>query len=132
MNTKKKSAAKNKSSKVLRAKKGGEHSHYADILVRKREDILNTVKQKDTDVSTSDIGDELDVANQTFERELMFELTNGERVVLDDIEAALRKIEKSEFGLCESCHKKIPSARLHAMPWARCCIQCQARNERGG
>jgi DnaK suppressor protein len=60
---------------------------------------------------------------------MMFEMTNGERIVLDDIEAALRKIEKGDFGVCESCHKKITSQRLKAMPWARYCIVCQTQTE---
>ena len=127
-------AVKVKAVKVAKARavKGisaSSFGRFADMLIRKRQDILHMVKQKDSDVSTSDIGDELDVASQTFEREMMFELSNGERVVLDDIEAALRKIEKNDFGICESCHKKIPAARLRAMPWARYCIECQSRSE---
>lgn len=100
-----------------------------DILSKKREDILSTVKQKEENLAYNEIGDEADVASQTFEREMMFELSNGERMVLDDIEAALRKIEKDDFGNCESCHKKITQVRLHAMPWARYCIYCQSRSE---
>lgn len=110
-------------------KGAGKQSRFMDILARKREEILTAVQHKEADFALGEIGDELDVANQTFEREMMFEMTNGERVVLDDIEAALRKIEKGEFGFCESCRKKIPSARLQAMPWARNCIDCQSRTE---
>jgi len=102
---------------------------FYEILSKKREDILSTVKQKEEDLAYKEIGDEADVASQTFEREMMFELSNGERMVLDDIEAALRKIEKDDYGNCESCHKKITDVRLHAMPWARYCIGCQSRNE---
>lgn len=109
----------------------GEFARFRKILENKRQDILDTVKHNESNIATTEIGDELDVASQTFEREMMFELTNGERVVLDDIEAALRKIEKGEFSLCESCRKKIPSVRLNAMPWARNCIACQSRNESG-
>ena len=90
------------------------------------------VKHKEGEISSGDIGDEADVASQTFEKEMMFEMSNGERIVLDDIEAALRKIEKGEFGFCESCRKKITSQRLKAMPWARYCIECQTRTESPG
>lgn len=107
----------------------GQHLLHQRILLAKREEILAMVKQKETDLSSSEIGDEADVASQTLEREMMFEMTNGERIVLDDIEAALRRIEKGEFGLCESCHKRISSERLRAMPWARYCIQCQSKSE---
>ena len=122
-------AAKAPKARAVKGISASSFGRFSDMLIRKREDILHMVKQKGSDVATSDIGDELDVASQTFEREMMFELTNGERVVLDDIEAALRKIEKNDFGICESCHKKIPALRLKAMPWARYCIECQSRTE---
>lgn len=102
---------------------------FQELLATKREDILKITHKKETELAYADIGDEGDVASQTFEREMMFEVTDGERMILDNIEAALRKMEKGEFSICESCHKKISDQRLDAMPWARYCIQCQSRME---
>ncbi|MBI3012142.1 MAG: TraR/DksA C4-type zinc finger protein [Elusimicrobia bacterium] len=102
---------------------------FQTLLSSKREEILQTVKQKEQEISYGEIGDEADVASQTFEREMIFELNNGERMILDDIEAALRRLEKNNFGGCESCNKKISDQRLRAMPWARYCIHCQTRTE---
>jgi DnaK suppressor protein len=123
-------AAPNKKREAPAVNKGnGQSQKFANILNKKREDILDTVRQKEADMSYGDIGDEADVASQTFEREMMFELTNGERMILDDIEAALRKVEKGDFGICENCKKKISIERLNAMPWARYCIECQSKSE---
>jgi DnaK suppressor protein len=108
----------------------GQFKHFLSALNAKREEILNVSKEKDVDTSFGEAGDEADVASQTYEREMMFELTNAERMVLDDVEAALRRIEKGNFGLCESCGTKITPVRLNAMPWARNCIGCQSKNER--
>lgn len=102
---------------------------FQDVLENKRDVILKMVTHNEQNLS-KDVGDEADVASQTFERELLFEMEDSERVILDDIEAALRKIEKGDFGLCESCHKSISAPRLKAMPWARNCIACQSRSER--
>ena len=104
---------------------------FQEVLEKKRDQILKMVTHKDANVS-SDVGDEADVASQTFERELLFEMEDSERIILDDIEAALRKIEKGEYGICESCRKSISSQRLKAMPWARYCIACQSRSEHSG
>jgi DnaK suppressor protein len=104
-------------------------NQFQEVLEKKRDDILKMVTHNEENL-TRDVGDEADVASQTFERELLFEMEDGERVILDDIEAALRKIEKGEFGICESCRKGISVPRLKAMPWARYCISCQARAER--
>ncbi len=60
---------------------------------------------------------------------MMFEVTNSERMMLDEIEAALRRIEKNNYGNCELCSKKISAVRLNAMPWARYCIACQVAAE---
>src|SRR3989344_1289538 len=111
--------------KVRRAPKGRKVSRtqfkrFQEILEKKRDDILKMVTHKPENLS-NDVGDEADVASQTFERELLFEMEDSERVILDDIEAALRKIEKGDFGLCESCRKSISVQRLKAMPWARSC-----------
>ena len=114
------------------AKSGGQHIMHQKLLLAKRDELLAMVKHKDSEFSDGEIGDEADVASQTLEREMMFEMTNGERIILDDIEAALRRIEKGDFGSCESCRKKISAERLRAMPWARYCIQCQSRNESPG
>ena len=124
-----KAKAKKTSAARPKVKNLAQHKYFQDVLNRKRDEILKIVKKKDSDVNLGEIGDEADVASQTFEREMMFEMTNGERMILDDIEAALRKIEKGDFGLCENCHKRISNQRLKAMPWARYCIQCQTRPE---
>ena len=129
---------KKKKKKAARAKKspsGGrkvsvsQFKRFQNILENKRDMILKMVTNNQKNIS-GDVGDEADVASQTFERELLFEMEDSERVILDDIEAALRKIEKRNFGICESCRKSISSPRLKAMPWARYCIACQSRSER--
>ena len=126
---KKMTKTKARSAPAARKVSVSQFRHFQEILEKKRDDILKMVTHKNENLS-SDVGDEADVASQTFERELLFEMEDSERVILDDIEAALRKIEKGEFGLCESCRKNISSQRLKAMPWARYCISCQARAER--
>jgi len=43
---------------------------------------------------------------------------------LRDVNAALEKIEKGAYGICESCGKKISNDRLNASPEAKTCVQC--------
>ncbi len=42
---------------------------------------------------------------------------------------ALEKIEKGVFGRCEHCDGEIGTKRLHALPFARLCIQCRQAEE---
>jgi DnaK suppressor protein len=44
---------------------------------------------------------------------------------LKDVNLALKKIEKGEYGICENCKKRIPQKRLQASPAARRCIKCE-------
>lgn len=104
---------------------------FKKSLIEKRDDLLRLVKQKkELELSEAEVGDEADAATQSLEKEMLFELNDNERTMLDNIEASLRKIEKGQYGLCESCNKRIAMERLKAMPFARYCISCQSRKER--
>jgi DnaK suppressor protein len=46
---------------------------------------------------------------------------------LVEIEDALAKFDNGTYGECESCHERIPEARLEAMPAARLCIRCASQ-----
>ena len=61
--------------------------------------------------------------------DLLAKLEGRERHELDEIDAAQRRLEAGVFGVCEGCHRAIPLARLRAMPTARRCATCQAREE---
>ena len=74
------------------------------------------------DDSIKDLGDQ---ANTAYTREFFFELGNGNRELLRDVAAALRKIEDGSFGACERCGEPIAEKRLDALPFARYCIDCQ-------
>jgi DnaK suppressor protein len=60
---------------------------------------------------------------------LLSQLEGRERHQLDEIEAASIRLESGTFGLCERCGRAIGLARLRAMPAARYCVGCQAREE---
>ena len=95
-------------------------------LMEMRDDLIRTVRTQQMEESTEQVtGDDADKASQSIEKELLFELSDNERTTLDHIEAALRKIEKGTYGVCEFCRKPIPPARLQALPFARYCIGCQ-------
>ncbi|MDD5628554.1 MAG: TraR/DksA family transcriptional regulator [Elusimicrobia bacterium] len=99
-------------------------------LLEMRDDLIKTVRTQQLEESAEqDTGDDADKASQSIEKELLFELSDNERMTLDHIEAALRKIDKGTYGSCESCRKPIPKPRLDALPFARYCITCQSSAE---
>jgi DnaK suppressor protein len=59
-------------------------------------------------------------------------LEGRERHQLDEIDAALGRLEVGTYGVCEKCSHPIPLARLRAKPTARYCVPCQVSEEAGG
>jgi DnaK suppressor protein len=101
------------------------------LLKDKQDELLKTMKnKKQVDLRESDVGDEVDTAGDSEERELLFGLTDNEKNMFDSIGSAIKKIEVGKYGLCESCSAKIPFERLKAMPYARYCIKCQPKFEK--
>ena len=46
------------------------------------------------------------------------------------IDEALERVETGSYGVCEECGKKIPDARLEAIPYASACLECKTNEER--
>ena len=84
--------------------------------------------QESADDGTEDI---VDRANNHYNRELMFSLSDGERQRLLQIEDALRRMDEGSYGRCSNCGGSINPKRLEAVPWTRFCIDCQELVERG-
>jgi len=46
---------------------------------------------------------------------------------LRQVESALDCLDSGEYGTCGICGTSISSKRLHAIPWATHCVECQDR-----
>ena len=103
-------------------------------LEKQRAEILDMYKQdvragqESADDGTEDI---VDRANNAYNRELMFSLSDAERQTLLQIENALKRMEDGGYGRCANCGQTINVLRLEAVPWARFCIDCQELAEKG-
>jgi RNA polymerase-binding transcription factor DksA len=70
-------------------------------------------------------GDSCDkaLASTSTEQELAIaETMSGRGTSIDE---ALVRVQQGLYGICESCDKPIPKARLKALPDAKYCIECQ-------
>jgi DnaK suppressor protein len=83
------------------------------------------------DLSTGP-GDHIaDNATETFMRELDEGLEDNAEHLIEEIEAALRRIEDGTYGTCVVCAKPIGEERLEAVPYATLCIDDKRKQERG-
>jgi DnaK suppressor protein len=71
-----------------------------------------------------------DMGTDAMEREKAFLFASSEGRLLYNVDQALRRLYRSEFGLCQSCGKEIGKARLDAIPHASLCVECQEKQEK--
>ncbi len=108
-----------------------EIAEIAAQLNEMKTDIAKNVEdKKNLDMLEPEVGDSIDQATQSLDKEILFELSDNERKMLRDIESALRKMEKNTYGLCEHCKNPIEKKRIKALPSARYCMACQSGSER--
>jgi RNA polymerase-binding protein DksA len=118
-----------------------ETGEYRKLLLAERDRLTKAVDHLHGENSGS-IEDELgevsaggvdnhmaDTASATYERELDAGFEEGAQHTLEEVHAALARIEAGTYGICEVCGKPIGAERLAAIPWARLCIDDQRRAE---
>ena len=74
--------------------------------------------------------DQADAGTKTFEREQEISLANNARVMFEQSEHALQRIDDRIYGICESCGNPIGKNRLLAFPRATLCMPCKSKQER--
>ncbi len=98
-------------------------------LLKKYEELMSLQKDVKT-LLFDEIGDEADIADSVLGKEMVQELTDTQRKILDLISLSLEKIDKGTYGICEHCGKMITKKRLKVLPWAKYCIKCQNNIEK--
>lgn len=106
---------------------------FQKILEGKRDALLDNAKNLKAEgmiLDQNDLPDEMDLAASEGMQSFEFRLRGREKMFLDKIDSALRKIEANEFGICESCDEPISVKRLEARPETTLCIRCKEEQER--
>lgn len=102
------------------------HQAIKALLLEKKKELLTRVKNISADLTQNDRRSK-DFAEQVVDTEnddvLHALKKEGERE-LKQINIALEKIEKGNYGICALCHEEIPAKRLKAVPFAEYCLSC--------
>lgn len=107
---------------ALRQRLNGDVSHLTEEALRRN--------QKDASGNLSSMPIHMaDIGTDNFEQEFTLSLLANEEQVLQEIAAALERLDDGTFGRCEECGSDIPKPRLEALPYARCCVDCARKNE---
>jgi RNA polymerase-binding transcription factor DksA len=71
-----------------------------------------------------------DAGSDAYDREFALSVLAKDQSSLYEIDDALLRIKKGLYGLCEMSGKRIPIARLEAIPFARLTVECQGQWEK--
>jgi DnaK suppressor protein len=74
--------------------------------------------------------DEMDEASANQDLALLFRLADKEQKLLNEIDAALARLDDGSYGLCEGTGEPIEYRRLQARPWARYSVAYKEAIER--
>jgi DnaK suppressor protein len=111
-----------------------------DFLVRQRAELaarraayreqverLAAAIEELAEAGTPDMADDQGFAEADpvhVERDRVNVLTAQARRRIDDVDAALGRLDRGTYGACRSCRRPIPVVRLEAVPEATQCVSC--------
>ena len=112
------------------------------LLLEKRAEIVGDVNLMENDALKKTRGDAAgdlssmpihmaDIGTDNYEQEFTLGLVDSERNLLCEVNDALQRIDESTYGICEDAGEPITNARLEASPWARYCLTCASKREKG-
>lgn len=109
-------------------------AHYRKQLLAKQEEIRRMVARSDEDGREADreiTQDPADRAANSYTKEFLFHQSDDNRRILQLVQDALHRADDGSYGLCVECEQEVQVKRLDAVPWARHCIECQEKQEKG-
>jgi len=110
--------------------------YFRNLLLKEKEKFMNIIAKMDendigetsrfssTELSSYD-NHPAELGTEVFNLGMNLNLKANETNQIKEIERALKKIDKGNYGNCEMCKKEISDERLDVRPYARLCIDCE-------
>lgn len=95
-------------------------------LLKQIEDLQKSDPFMDPDHANDNAAVDTDAREQIGHQTIEAETEEMKRRV-KDIDIAVAKIEKNNYGYCERCGKAILERRLELIPEARYCVECEGQ-----
>ncbi len=105
-------------------------SHVSDELSLHTSETLGHSSREDSGDLSNYGSHQADAGTDTFDRDFALSLVSSEHDALNEIEEAILRIKDGSFGICEVTNKRIPAARLAAVPFTRFSVEGQSEHEK--
>ena len=109
------------------------YAQYRKLLLDKRAELVRTGAGKESSLRQEAVrhADFVDQSVRAIEESVQVRLRQTDHRLLKAIDAALYRVDRGTFGICEICSEPIPAPRLNAVPWARLCRDCKELQDAG-
>jgi DnaK suppressor protein len=98
------------------------------LLIAKREEIVGVSPRRE-DLWIVQSNEQIETVQLAGQREFVARTLERGAKSLMQIAAALKRIDKGEFGICLDCEEPISPKRIAAVPWAAYCLHCQEMHD---
>lgn len=111
------------------------HRVLRHLLEAQRDRILEATRsridgvRREGDAEAGDVLDEAETSEADIQTDLELSLLEMQRETLVRIDAALASLDEGTYGHCAACGGEIATERLHALPFAIRCRDCEAARE---
>ena len=103
-------------------------------LVKELQHLDETVLNKSQRDSSGDLSaysfHMADMGTDSMEREKAFLAASAEGRNLLEVDEALRRLYRGEYGICQNCGSDIAFKRLEAVPYTTLCLTCKEKEEK--
>ncbi|OPX27706.1 MAG: hypothetical protein B1H07_00655 [Campylobacteraceae bacterium 4484_166] len=99
-----------------------------DILEKRKRKLIGYIKDGQISIDQlklQECKDDLDFAEMSFDTFNEEILTTKLACELEEVEAAILRIDDGTYGICDMCDENIGFKRLKAKPYAKYCVTCR-------
>ncbi len=101
------------------------------LLFKRRQEVFDRLRQLESGwQALGERESELEEEAQKVDLTSLFDQLDARgKEEIEEIDLALRKMAVGDYGICESCQKRLPLQRLETLPAARLCSKCARQFE---
>src|SRR5258706_12760530 len=96
--------------------------YYRKKLQSRREELMRTIARTEEEGRQADDDQTVDLADKaanSYTKEFLFGMTNTDRTILSMIDAALKRIQSNEYGLCARWQGESGQKGVGSGAWAQ-------------
>jgi RNA polymerase-binding protein DksA len=106
-----------------------EEKNEAESEIQNLKESIEDLTGSQDDEYSSAAHHQGNVASEEEEKETLFKLIERNKNKIKEIKAALDRIEKGNYGICEETGEKIQKERLKAIPYARYSVNARKKDD---